>query len=218
MFELRSAVGDAAASASHLVYADAAQAAWRLAIARMSEEARALGADGIVGAKLSERRGKRDIREFEVTGTAVISTGAVHLARPFATTLSGEDVAKLLRAGWLPASIVLGLSVAIGHDTYRARRARSRLTSAREIVAISALVQAARHHARQQLRSKTQEMGADGAVLTSQVTLSIEQHRLTWMHHDIVVRAAAIATAIVEVDRGGTPPPSGNRSVISLTR
>jgi len=208
--------GDATTSADHVVYTDAAHSAWRAAIDRMLEESRTLGADGVVGVELSERRGKGEVREFVVTGTAVASTGASHLSRAFTTTLSGEDVAKLMAAGWLPASIVLGLSVAIRHDKLRARLARARLSSAREIRGISELAQAARQHARQQLRSRTQEIGADGAVLTSQVTLSIEERRIGWGHHDIVAEVRATASAIIEVSSGRQPRATPNRSVMPL--
>jgi uncharacterized protein YbjQ (UPF0145 family) len=150
---------DRLVSSSLVVYADAALAAWRSAIDHMLAEAEGLGADGVVGVTLSEKHGKGEVREFVVSGTAVRSRGPTHLASAFTTTLSGGDVAKLMRAGWMPASIVLGLSVAIRHDTLRARLARARPTSGREVVGISELVHAARENARRQLASRTAAMG-----------------------------------------------------------
>lgn len=207
----------AAASSSHVVYTHASHTAWRSAIDRMLEEAKGLRADGVVNVELSEKRGKGEVREFVVSGTAVRLRGPTRSGRPFTTTLSGGDVAKLMAAGWLPVSIVLGLSVAIRHDSYRARLARARLTSAREIVGIGELVHAAREHARQQLASRTREVGADGAILTSQMSLSIEERAISRSHHDIVAEARASATAIVEFSSGesrrtrSTPvlPPKG---------
>jgi len=203
-----------AASLDHAVYVDAARAGWQAAIDRMLQEASGLGADGVVGAELVEQHRKGDIREFVVTGTAVRSRGATHLAHPFATTLPGADVAKLMAVGWMPASIVLGLSIAIGHDKFRARLARARVTSAREIVGISELVHAARKHARQQLETRTREVGAGGAVLSSQMTLSIEERRISPTHYDIVAEARATATAVVEF--GADASRAGSRTVLPL--
>jgi uncharacterized protein YbjQ (UPF0145 family) len=211
---------DTAAASSYVVYTGATYAAWRAAIDRLLEEAKGLHADGVVAVELAERRGKGDVREFVATGTAVRSTGATHLNKPFTTTLSGEDVAKLMSAGWMPASIILGLSVAIRHDPLRVRLARARLTAAREIVNISELAHAARAHARQQLSSRTREAGGDGAILTSQVTLSIEERAVSHLHHDIVAEARATATAIVEfaADREGGLRRTASTSVISVRR
>jgi uncharacterized protein YbjQ (UPF0145 family) len=189
---------DGTGSSDYVVYADAANAGWHTAMERMLEEAKGFRADGVVDVELSEKHGKGEVHEFVVTGTAVRSDSSTHLGRPFTTTLSGNDVAKLMAAGWVPASIVLGLSVAIRHDRFRTRLARARLTSAREIVGISELVHAARQHARQQLGSRTREIGADGAILTSQLTLSIEERAISRTHHDIFVEARATASAIVQ--------------------
>jgi hypothetical protein len=51
-----------------------------------------------------------------VTGTAVRAKGCPALRRPFITELSGQDFAKLLVDGWVPAGIALGISVAGLHD------------------------------------------------------------------------------------------------------
>lgn len=213
---LATSATDGSSSSSYVVYTHASHTPWRSAIERMLQEARGFRADGVVGVELREQLGKREVREFVVTGTAVRSSGPTHLGRPFATTLSGSDVAKLMTAGWMPVSIVLGLSVAICHDTYRARLARARSPSAREIVGISELVHAVREHARQQLRSRTRELGADGAVLTSQLSLSIEERAISRTHHDVVAEARASATAVVEFSRGGSRRTEST-SVIPLT-
>jgi len=54
--------------------------------------------------------------EFTVVGTAGRASGCPPLPRPFTTGLSGPDFAKLLRVGWVPAGIVLGISVGGLHD------------------------------------------------------------------------------------------------------
>lgn len=205
-----------AASSAYVVYVDASRVGWETAIDRMLQEADGLGADGVVSAELVEQRAKGDIREFVVTGTAVRSRGSAHLGHPFATTLSGVDVAKLMAAGWMPASIVLGLSIAIRHDTFRARLARTRVTSAREMTGISELVHAARKHARQQLEVRTKAAGAGGAVLSSQMTLTLEERKINPAHYDIVAEARATATAIVEFGHSRAERPAST-PVMPLT-
>jgi hypothetical protein len=54
--------------------------------------------------------------EFKVLGTAVRAEGCPPLARPFACDLSGQDFARLVMAGWVPAGIALGISVAARHE------------------------------------------------------------------------------------------------------
>jgi uncharacterized protein YbjQ (UPF0145 family) len=85
-----------------------------LAMTRMEEEADQLGADGIVGVRLDIGRYEWgvDLAEFIAVGTAVRHRGGeLHRApngRPFTSDLSGQDFAKLLRAGYRPVGLVMG--------------------------------------------------------------------------------------------------------------
>ena len=85
-----------------------------LAMTRMEEEADQLGADGIVGVRLDIGRYEwgADLAEFISVGTAVKHRGGeLHRApngRPFASDLSGQDFATLLRAGYRPVGMVMG--------------------------------------------------------------------------------------------------------------
>ena len=42
----------------------------------------------------------------------------------FPTHLPGQDVAKLVLAGWVPADVVLGLAVGIRHDDWNTQLQR----------------------------------------------------------------------------------------------
>jgi uncharacterized protein YbjQ (UPF0145 family) len=85
-----------------------------LAMTRMEEEADQLGADGIVGVRLTIGRYDwgADLAEFIAVGTAVKHAGGVlHRApggRPFTSDLSGQDFSTLLRAGYRPVGLVMG--------------------------------------------------------------------------------------------------------------
>jgi uncharacterized protein YbjQ (UPF0145 family) len=201
---------------SHVSFAAPAYSAWHSALERMLLEAQGLSADGVVDTVLTEKKAAAGVREFVVSGTAVRATGTVHLERPFTTTLSGSDVAKLIAAGWMPASIVLGLSYAIRHDTQTERRARGRLRSPCEVLGVTEVVQAARHDARQQLAARTRAVGAAGAVLSSQLALSIQPLMVSRTHRDIVATVRATATAIIEF-AGDRSSSSGSCSVLPVT-
>ncbi len=84
---------------------------WGLAMARMVDEARGLGATGIVGVLDSMRPfvGGMTV-EFRASGTAVVVDGAPTPASPFSTYLSGQRLAKLIEAGFAPVSVAATLS------------------------------------------------------------------------------------------------------------
>src|SRR5262249_4431516 len=89
-----------------------------LAMARMEAEAEHLGADGIVGVNLRMQAyvWGQDVLEFLATGTAVKSLEAAGAHRtpagkPFTSDLSAQDFFRLLAAGAVPVSFVLGTCV-----------------------------------------------------------------------------------------------------------
>ncbi|GGR28227.1 heavy metal-binding domain-containing protein [Deinococcus ruber] len=88
-----------------------------LAMNRMIEEARYLGADGIVGMRLDiggQHLGlESSLSEFIAVGTAVRTPKAERRAggQPFTSDLSGQDLYKLHRAGYRPVSLVMGTCV-----------------------------------------------------------------------------------------------------------
>jgi uncharacterized protein YbjQ (UPF0145 family) len=93
-----------------------------LAMARMRAEADHLDADGIVGVQLRLQRyvWGQGVLEFIATGTAVRAlgngsgTGGAHRApdgRAFTSDLSAQDFFRLLAAGAVPVSFVLGVCV-----------------------------------------------------------------------------------------------------------
>src|SRR5256885_10181731 len=130
----------------------------------MLEEAQAMGADGVVGVRISVEHLGQDNREFVALGTAVRATGRVHAPRPFVTDLPGADVAKLLRAGWVPVSIAFGISVAVRHDDYATQTQAGRWGGDTEVSGYTELVHHVRPHARPQFPAHAARAGAEGAV------------------------------------------------------
>jgi uncharacterized protein YbjQ (UPF0145 family) len=85
-----------------------------LAMTRMEEEADALGADGIVGVRLTVNLHAwgEHIAEFMAIGTAVRHKGGgdwkAPNGKPFQSDLSGQDFWTLIRAGYRPLGFVMG--------------------------------------------------------------------------------------------------------------
>jgi uncharacterized protein YbjQ (UPF0145 family) len=188
-------------------YVNALYHGWDTALDRMLTEALELGADGIVGVSLSEQHLGTGNREFMALGTAVRSLGATHTGRPFTTTLAGQDVAKLFHSGWMPASIVVGISVAIRHDDYQTRMSQGSFAPNMEVSGFTELVTAVRADARHQLERRTAHAGAEGAILDSPVSLAMHELEAGEGHRDHVAESSVLASAIVRYHRAESLPP-----------
>lgn len=181
-------------------YADALYRGYDTAIVRMLTEARDLGGDGVVGVRITERRMGEDNREFMALGTAVRSLGKTHLKRPFATTLAGQDVAKLMMAGWVPAGICVGISVGVRHDDYQTRMAARAYTTNIEVPGYTELLNEVRSDARRELARRVAGFGAQGAILSGSLTTSIHEIEPGENHIDHIGVATVIGTAITRFD------------------
>src|SRR5262249_21750771 len=89
-----------------------------LAMSRMRAEASAMGADGIVGVKLTIKRLEWDenLLEFIALGTGVIHGAGhagfrAHDGGPFTSDLTGQDFWSLLHSGYRPVQMVMGSCV-----------------------------------------------------------------------------------------------------------
>src|SRR5437660_10366451 len=90
----------------------------RAAISRMTAECAQLGGHGVVGVSLTIGAFPAGGLEFKAIGTAVRAPGAAPLREPFTSNLSGQDFAKLITTGWVPAGLVLGISIGARHDDW----------------------------------------------------------------------------------------------------
>jgi len=85
------------------------------AVNRMRQECQALDGDGVVGVRLAVQRFHDIGLEFFAIGTAVRADGRKRPKKPFTSDLSGQDFAKLLRAGWVPVALVQGVGAMVRH-------------------------------------------------------------------------------------------------------
>ncbi|MCU1489214.1 MAG: hypothetical protein JWM85_619 [Acidimicrobiaceae bacterium] len=192
-------------------YVDAYDGGWSLALGRMLEECRALGGDGVVGVSLEEHHLGSGNREFVALGTAVRSVGTEHVRRPFSTTLGGIDVAKLLQDGWVPAAIVPAIAAGVRHDDYRTRAATMWSAGNIEVPGYTALVSQTRAATRTLLGRRCADIGADGVILSSPMTLSISELEIGEGHRDHAAVATVFGTALAAFHPRARSAAAGSR-------
>jgi hypothetical protein len=143
-------------------HADGLRTGRATALDRMVVEAAALRADGVVGVRLADGLVDRGKHEFMALGTAVRARSATRPARPFTTDLGGQDVAKLLLAGWVPVGLTYGISVTVQHE-WPTRERPVNL----EVSSYTNLVNYVRADARRDFARAAATLSGDCALLSS---------------------------------------------------
>jgi uncharacterized protein YbjQ (UPF0145 family) len=139
----------------------------RQALDRMTEEARAAGADAVVGVHLT--RGDHDLGartvDFIVTGTAIRTGTSEPPAWPVLTDLKAQDYWLLDSAGWAAAGFVAATAVYFISQGFQTRwKRRTSFASNQELTEFSDAFSNARHAAVRYLRSQADSAGGDGIV------------------------------------------------------
>jgi uncharacterized protein YbjQ (UPF0145 family) len=170
----------------------------RAAIGRMVAECAELGGHGVVGVRLSIGGFPAGGLEFKAIGTAVRAPGAPPLRHPFTSDLSGQDFAKLVMRGWMPAGLVLGISISARHDDWLTRGQTRWGAGNAEVTAYTELVNDARHDARTQLSADVKRLGGQGVVVAG-MDLRVRERECPAQEggRDHVIEATNIGTAIV---------------------
>jgi uncharacterized protein YbjQ (UPF0145 family) len=183
----------------------------RNAIGRMVAECAELGGHGVVGVRLTIGSFPAGGLEFKAIGTAVRAPGAPPLKHPFTSDLSGQDFAKLVMKGWMPAGLVLGIAIASRHDDWLTVGQTRWGAGNAEVTGYTELVNDARHDARTQLAADVKRIGAQGVVV-AEMDFRVRERECPAQEHgrDHIVEAINVGTAIVRfADRaeraGGSP-------------
>jgi uncharacterized protein YbjQ (UPF0145 family) len=188
------------------------------AVGRMTAECAALGGHGVVGVRLSRGSFPLGGVEFTAIGTAIRAPGAAHGPPvPFTSDLSGQDFAKLIMTGWVPAGLVLGISIGSRHDDRTtARQARWGSGNA-EVAGWTELVGQSRHDARDQLESEVRRLGGEGVVIAAmQMRVRQRDCPVQVGRSDHIVEATLIGTAIARFSRTGGHHVGPALAVMSL--
>jgi uncharacterized protein YbjQ (UPF0145 family) len=180
----------------------------RTAIGRMTTECQELGGHGVVGVLLSIGRFPAGGLEFKAIGTAVRAHGAKAPKTPFTSDLSGQDFAKLLLAGWMPVSLVLGISIGARHDDWTTVSQTRWGAGNNEVGGYTDLVNGTRHDSRVQLERDVARHGADGVVV-QRMEMQVGEHECPMQEgrRDHVVEATIIGTAIAHFNRRQAAAP-----------
>ncbi|CAN1209236.1 heavy metal-binding domain-containing protein [Tumidithrix helvetica PCC 7403] len=166
-----------------------------LAMTRMQEEAEALGADGIVGVRLTAKHmtWEPNMAEFVAIGTAVkarnhaISYRTVQ-NKPFTSDLSGQDFWTLLRAGYRPLGLVMGNCVY--HVAYQGLGQWFRTIGRNvEMPNFTQALYDAREIAMERMQDEASQLQAEGII-----GANIQEHQYAWSSH--VIEFFAIGTAV----------------------
>jgi uncharacterized protein YbjQ (UPF0145 family) len=155
-----------------------------LAMARMRAEADHLAADGIVGVQLRMQMYSwgQNCLEFVATGTAVrhLAGHGAHRApdgRAFTSDLSAQDFFRLLAAGAVPVSFVLGTCVYhIAHQGVL--QSMRQVGQNQEMLQFTQGVYEARELALARMQAEAAQVGAGGIV---GVTVEVKNH--VWGEH-----------------------------------
>jgi uncharacterized protein YbjQ (UPF0145 family) len=186
-------------------YVDALYRGYDTALARMTAEAAAMDADGVVGVRLPVSHLGSDNREFLALGTAVRARSRHRPRQVFTTDLAGQDVAKLVMAGWVPSALVYGISVLVRHDDWQTQRQSSWGAGNTEVSGYTELVTHVRADARHRFDQQARSTGAEGAIVSS-TTLTIGQIEPSENHRDHVAESTVFGTALVSFHRGSRAP------------
>jgi len=179
------------------------------ALDRMTTECDELGGHGVVGVRLTIGAFPAGGLEFKAIGTAVrapgappVSTWAHHGSRPrrpFTSDLSGQDFAKLIMKGWVPAGLALGISIGSRHDDWLTVGQTRWGAGNAEVTGYTELVNDARHDARQQLDRDVAKLGGDGVVIaTMEMRVRERECPVQEGRRDHIVEATTIGTAIAK--------------------
>ena len=190
-------------------YVRAVDAAWHGALDRMLTEARALGADGVVGVRTTRAHLDGAAVEFTARGTAVRELGRTAPGTLWCAGLSAEDVAAAMGSGFAPRALVRGLSVATKHEDPLMMQQRSSW-SGNEVDGLTELLTRARADARRGLTLDARRHGS-GHVVVDDVRLGTFETPCG-DGKDLHAEASFTGTLLTEVG-----PPGAGRAPAVLT-
>ena len=174
------------------------------AFARLEQEAKLVGADAVVGVRLTvgQHDWAAEAIEYVAVGTAVRIDGAERTERPALTDLSGQDFWKLRQAGHRPLGVVGASTVhyiVAGWSTQQAQSGFYASWANQELKDFTRGVYDARETALARMTAEARHQGAAGVVGVS-ISHHIERREAGGGsgRQDLVVTFHVLGTAIGE--------------------
>lgn len=169
----------------------------QLAMTRMEEEARLLGADGIVGVRLTRKVVEGHLIEFMAVGTAIKHPEGRKRSdgRPFVSDLSGQEIWQLEKAGFVPVGFGFGTCVYFQIPDWRGQNVMYSWSN-NEMTSLTQGFYIAREIAMERLTSEFEQDDADGLV---GVTLDVFAEPRTDDHENLIgliIHYTAYGTAV----------------------
>jgi uncharacterized protein YbjQ (UPF0145 family) len=159
-----------------LYYEQALTDTFRLSLERLQAEATALGAHGVVGVRHTltdlQVASSAPVVELKMVGTAIVRPGAPLLDRPFTSHMSGQQFAKLLDTGRVPAGLVFGVGAVRSQGGCVGMTSQSSWSGA-EFVQRSEAVQQAQRIATGEIEDRASALGDQ--VVGVDVSLSMRE-------------------------------------------
>ena len=178
-----------------------------LALSRLQQEARLLGAHGVIGVRLIRKSHEwgENLIEFTAQGTAVALADGPVPEHPFVCALSGQDFYALRRGGFFPVGFAFGTCTyyqVASYSTQWAGQGGFFGGGAMQNMELTDYTQAAyiaRHAATSRLTDEARQVRAEGVVgMTIQDNIRIYEVEINkQQRRDLIVDFAAYGTAIV---------------------
>lgn len=186
-----------------LYYEQALSDTFGLALDRLREEARALGAHGVVAVRHTLTNlpiaTSAPVIELKVIGTAIKRPSAPPLQQPFTSHLSGQQFAKLLSTGWIASGLVYGVG-SVRSMGGCGGGINSQTWSGAEFVQRSEAVQEAQRIAVSEIEDRARDIGEQ--AIGVDVNLSVREAGEATM-----ATMYAIGTAVRRFKEVADPPP-----------
>ena len=189
-------------SSSELVTISHAQTqARQLALSRLQQEAKLLGAHGVIGVRLERKSYEwgANLIEFAASGTAVALSDRPAPKDPFVCALSGQEFYALRRGGFFPVGFAFGTCTYYHVATY-GNQMVSQSWGNVELTDYSEAIYHTRHAAMTRLEKEAIQVHAEGVV-----GVTIDKYINTYevedvndrRRRDLIVEFTALGTAIV---------------------
>jgi uncharacterized protein YbjQ (UPF0145 family) len=184
---------------------DALLMARQLAVGRLKEEAKQLGAHGVVGIKLDVKSYDWASRMIECTaiGTAIKIPGRAPTEHPFTSDLSGQEFWQLYEAGHWPLTLVMGISAYYVYSDLSTRNQMRNFwggnnMSNQELHLYTKSFNSAYNLAVSRVKKQAEDVDAEGIIGSTVFhhLLDVEYESNDTTYHDLLITVTAIGTAI----------------------